>query len=209
LNKILLLEDDPLLGKTLKKFLEKNSFEVVWAKNGEEAETFSYNETFLLYLFDINVPLYNGDDLLLDLRDSGDRTPCLLISALIDIKSITKGFQSGADDYIKKPFDPQELLVRIQAKTAMLQESIKYGEYELFLTTQNITYKGEEYLLSHTQKNIFIALLKNYPNLVIKEELLLFLESQNSLALRVNITKLKQKLAVDIQNVRGVGYKLA
>ena len=208
MNKILLLEDDPLLAKTLKKFLEKNSYKVDWVKNGDEASQFSYTNKYDLYLFDINVPLFNGDDLLLALRDSGDKTPAILISALVDIQSITKGFKSGADDYIKKPFDPQELLIRIKSKTNRLTKSLNYKEYKLLLDEERIFHKDEEIFLSHIHKNIFISLMKNYPNPVTKEELMLFLESQNDLALRVNITKLKQKLSIDIQNIRGVGYKL-
>ena len=208
MNKILLLEDDPLLAKTLKKFLEKNSYSVDWARNGEEASSYSYDNSYILYLFDINVPLYNGDDLLKDLRDSNDKTPCILISALVDVDSISKGFMSGADDYIKKPFDPNELLVRIKAKTQRLNNLIKYGDYEIYVDDERIFYNSKEIFLSYILKNIFISLVKNYPNPVTKNELMLFLETPNDLALRVNITKLKQKIDVEIQNVRGVGYKL-
>jgi DNA-binding response OmpR family regulator len=208
LNKILLLEDDPLLAKTLIKFLQKNSFEVVWAKDGEEASSLTYDDNFDLYLFDINVPLYNGDDLLKDLREAQDFTPCILISALVDIESITKGFMSGADDYIKKPFEPDELIIRIKSKTNNLKNSIKYKDYEIILEKDKILYKGQEIFLSNIHKNILISLIKNYPNPVTKDELMLFLEIPNDLALRVNMTKLKQKISIDIKNIRGVGYKL-
>ena len=209
MNKILLLEDDPLLAKTLKKFLEKNNFDITWAKDGEEALDFSYENRYDLYLFDINVPLLNGDDLLLSLREADDKTPCIIISALVDIESMTKGFDSGADDYVKKPFDPEELLIRIKAKTNSLKKYITYKDYKLQLDTQEIFYKDQIFHLSHLLKNIFISLLTHYPNPVTKEELSFLFEKPNDLSLRVNITKLKQKLNIDIQNVRGVGYKLA
>ena len=200
---------DTILAKTIKKFLEKNNYEVDWARDGEDASELVYENRYDLYLFDINLPRFNGDDLLLSLREADDKTPAILISALVDIDSITKGFQSGADDYIKKPFDPQELLVRIRSKTKELKKSITYKDYTIYLDEDKIFYKDEELYLSAVHKNIFLALVKNYPNPVVKDELMLYLESQTDLALRVNITKLKQKLSLDIQNVRGVGYKLA
>jgi DNA-binding response OmpR family regulator len=208
LSSILLLEDDPLLAKSLQKYLMKNDYNVEWVKDGNQAIEATYSKEYSLYLFDINVPLMQGDDLLKSLRDAGDTTPTILISALVDIESITKGFRSGADDYIKKPFSPDELLVRIAAKTNKLKPAIHYKEYELLVESEQIFYKGEEIFLPTIAKHIFIALLKNYPNPVTKEELLLFLEAQNDLALRVNITKLKQKVDATIENVRGVGYKL-
>jgi DNA-binding response OmpR family regulator len=208
LNKILLLEDDPSLAKSLIKFLSKNGYKIDWAKDGEEASSLSYDENYLLYLFDINVPQYNGDDLLADLRQAEDFTPCILISALVDIESVTKGFRSGADDYIKKPFEPQELLIRIEAKTNQLTNSIRYKDYELVIDEDKILYQNSEIFLSYTLKYILISLIKNYPNPSTKEELMEYLEAQNDLALRVNITKLKKKLNIDIQNIRGIGYKL-
>ena len=208
MNKILLLEDDPILAKTVKRFLLKNGYEVDLVQDGEEALEATYKQQYALYLLDINVPLLNGDDMLLLLRESGDTTPSILISALVDIESQTKGFASGADDYIKKPFDPQELLLRIKAKTHQLKKNIHYKEYELLIDEQKILKNSKELSLSQTQKNIFISLLQNYPNPVTKEELMLFLESPTDLALRVNITKLKQKLELSLENVRGVGYKL-
>ncbi len=208
MNKLLLLEDDPNLSKTLIKYLSLNDYEVDWAKNGEEAIEMSYENSYDLYLFDINVPLINGVDLLSMLRESGDLTPAIIISALVDIASVTKGFIAGADDYVKKPFDPDELLVRIRAKTATLKQVIKFKDFEINIDTQDIFYKKEALYLGDVQKNIFIALVKNYPNLVVRDELLDLLEHPSAIALRVNMTKLKKHLNIEIQNIRGVGYKI-
>ncbi len=208
MSKLLLLEDDPSLAKTLIKYLSTHHYEVDWAKDGEEALDMCFENRYDLYLFDINVPLINGIDLLVSLREADDFTPTIIISALVDIESVTKGFIAGADDYIKKPFDPEELLVRIKAKTAALKEKIKYKVFEVDVQLNTITKNGEELLMGEVQKNILIALIKNYPNPVIKDELMEFLENPTDLALRVNISKLKKNLAVEIQNVRGVGYKI-
>ena len=208
MNKILLLEDDPLLGKTISKFLEKNHFSITWVKDGKEAIDITYENKFDLYLFDINVPYLNGDDLLKELRDANDRTPCIIISALVDIDSISKGFSSGADDYIKKPFDPSELLIRIKAKMNILQDVIIYKDYKIFPTTQRVFLEDKEVFLSNSLKHMFILLVKNYPNPVLKETFFDFLNISTDLSLRVNMTKLKKTLNLDIKNVRGVGYKL-
>ncbi len=206
--KILLLEDDPTLSKTLIKFLTKEGFVVDHAKNGEEAVDLSYENSYDLYLFDINVPLLNGIDLLQSLRDAEDFTPTIIISALIDIESVTNGFIAGADDYVKKPFDPEELLIRIKAKTATLKKKVKFKEFEIDLQKNEIYKNGAFVDLGDVQRDIFLSLVKNYPNPVSKDELLYLLEKPSDLALRVNISKLKKRIGVDIKSVRGVGYKI-
>ena len=208
MNKILLLEDDPNLSKTLIKYLKINGYEVDWAKNGEEAINLSYDNSYALYLFDINVPLISGVDLLTALREAEDFTPTIIISAMIDIETVTKGFIAGADDYVKKPFDPEELLIRIKAKTATLKSKITFKEFEIDLQSQKIYYKKEVLYLANVQKNLLISLIQNHPNPVSKHELMLLLEKPTDLALRVNIAKLKKSLNIEIQNIRGVGYKI-
>ena len=206
MSSILLLEDDPTLAKSLLRYLSSHNYQIDWVKNGEEALDFCYEKSYTLYLFDINVPLINGSDLLLSLRDAGDQTPTILISALIDIDSITKGFRAGADDYIKKPFDPEELLVRIQAKTTYQQKNIIFREFEI--DQNRILHQGIELELGMVQNRILIALIKHYPNPVSKDDLLDLLEKPSSLALRVNISKIKSRLNIEIKNIRGVGYKI-
>jgi len=208
MSKLLLLEDDPSLSKTLIKYLTFHDNEVDWAKNGEEALDMCFENRYDLYLFDINVPLINGVDLLASLREADDFTPTIIISALVDIESVTKGFIAGADDYLKKPFDPEELLIRIKAKTSALQEKLTYKAYEIDMQNNIIRKEGQMINLGDVLKNIFISLVKNYPNPVTKDEIMLLLEQPTDLAMRVNISKLKKALDIDIENVRGVGYKI-
>jgi len=205
---VLLLEDDPSLSKTLIKYLTRNDYLVEWAKNGEEAMDLSYKNRYDLYLFDINVPLLNGIDLLSALREADDFTPTIIISALVDVGSVTKGFIAGADDYLKKPFDPEELMIRIKAKTSTLKRSIVVQDFEVDMQKEELFHKGKPLYLGTVQKNILLSLIRNRPNPVTKDELMLFLEKPSDLALRVNITKLKKSLGIQIQNVRGVGYKI-
>ena len=208
MTSILLLEDDPNLATSLLKYLKRQAYEVTWVKNGEEALDASYDNPYDLYLFDINVPLLNGIDLLQSLREAGDTTPTIIISALIDITSMSRGFRAGADDYVKKPFDIEELLVRIQAKTSSHLDEIHYREFTLLVQEQQIYYRSQALDLSLIQKRIFVSLLQNYPNPVTKEEMLLLLDKPTDLALRVHISKLKKKLDIELVNIRGVGYKI-
>ncbi len=206
--RLLLLEDDQNLGKSLQKYLEKSNYLIDWARDGEEALELSYNNKYALYLFDINVPLINGIDLLGELREAEDFTPTIIISALTDIESVTKGFMAGADDYLKKPFDPEELLVHIQAKTGELKKHITFRNFEIDRGTNQIKKEGELLHLGEVQKRLFISLVQHYPNPVSKEELLELLHKPTDLALRVNMTKLKKLLAIKVKNLREVGYQI-
>ena len=112
---ILLLEDDLLLGESLKDFLEEEGFYVILCRNGQEALNRSYEQHFDLYLLDINVPLVSGLDLLRDLREADDRTPAIFLTSHQEKSVMLEGFGRGADDYLKKPVDMDELLVRVAA----------------------------------------------------------------------------------------------
>jgi len=207
-NKLLLLEDDPLVAKSLIRYLELHSYSIDWAIHGEEALDLSYDNHYQLYLIDINVPLLNGIDLLQMLRESGNRTPAIIISAQVDVESVTRGFIAGADDYLKKPFDPQELLIRIQAKTKALDTKKIIGTLEINFAKEEIYLDNNLLYIPEIQRKILISLAINYPNPATKDELLLLLESPTDIALRVNITKLKKRLDIQIKNIRGVGYQI-
>ena len=202
------MEDDPNLAKSLIKYLECYGYSVDWAHDGEEAMELSYRQNYTLYLFDINVPLLNGVDLLSALRHAEDFTPAIIISAQIDIASVTKGFIAGADDYVKKPFDPEELLVRIKAKTAVLKERITFREYALDVQSDEIFRDNKPFHMGEVQKSIFKKLMISYPNPVVKDELMECMEKPTDLALRVNIVKLKKHTNLEIKSLRGVGYKI-
>lgn len=208
MTKLLLLEDDPNLAKSLVKFLNRSACSVDWAKQGEEAIDFSYENRYDLYLFDLNVPLVSGSDVLSSLRLAGDTTPAIIISAQVGIDSMQEGFRAGADDYVKKPFDPDELLLRIQAKTRQIKQRINVYNFSYDFQTGEIYKNGIMLGMGVVQKQIFTELLKAYPNPLPKELLMEALESPNDGALRVNIVKLKKEPALEIKAVRGVGYKI-
>ncbi len=204
--KILLLEDDQILGETIEIFLTQENYTVLWVTTIEEAEEATFNNHFDLYLFDINLPEGTGLSLLQDLRYAEDTTPTIFITALTDMNSMAKGFKLGALDYIKKPFDPEELLIRIGAK--FKEENIQYGNIFYSPDTQTIRLEGKVVDIGIVPTKIFAKLIDNVGSVVYKEELLDCLEHPSDNALRVNMTKIKQKLSIEIKNIRSRGYLL-
>ncbi len=206
--KILLLEDDEILSQTLKELLENQNYEVMIAKNGNIALDLSFENSFDLYLLDVNVPFLNGFDFLKELRDSGDKTPAFFITALRDLESLSKGFDSGADDYIKKPFDFDELLIRVSAKLNIKDSKITYGNIEFDTDDFTIKKDGEIIKLPQIDKDIFLLFLKNIGKIVNKNSLFDVMEKPSDLALRVHLSKIKKILNIEISNIRGQGYRL-
>ena len=208
-SKILLLEDDKVLSATIVEILQDAGYSVDLANDGEEAADFCYDNSYDLYIFDINVPEINGIELLKDLRYSGDDTPTIYITALVDLDSITKAFEAGAEDYLKKPFFPQELLLRVDNKLkSSKQNVIVYKFIEYYPSTKEVYKDGKIISLGSVQIRLFDSLMQNIGKLTLKETLLDLLEQPSNTALRVAMAKLKQKLEIDITNVRGLGYIL-
>ena len=213
MKKILLIEDDLILGETVTEILESEGFEVVWVKDGQSGLDESFEQRFDLYLFDVNVPFINGFELLNDLRNSGDKTPAIFLTALVDTGSLKKGFDAGADDYIKKPFDMDELIIRVDSTIKKAYHSyaqtVEYGELRYDIDSKKL-FKGEvEIHLSPNEHKILELFLKNIDKPVSKEELLFYVHNDSvgsEAALRVHISKLK-KLGLHISNIRGIGYR--
>ena len=205
--KILLLEDDVILHESLKVYLEMEAFEVSSAFNAQDIYDITFEERFDLYIFDVNLMGENGFEILKALRESGDNTPAIYTTALVDISSMSQGFAVGADDYIKKPFDPEELVLRIKHRY-MKNNTLIYKNITYNPQTKEI-YRDEQLtLLSNILSNIFHLFMNNINKIVPNEVLLDMLDNPNQNALRVNISKLKTKLNLDIKNIRGVGYIL-
>jgi DNA-binding response OmpR family regulator len=204
--RILILEDDQIFGETLELFLTKKGYKIDLVTTIEEAEEITFDNRFDLYLFDINLPDGKGLDLLNALRFAEDETPTIFITALTDLNSMAEGFRLGAVDYIKKPFVPKELLIRIEAK--FREKSIRYGDI-LYNPSTKIIMKNKEPLdIGRVPTQIFAKLLERMGQIVLKEELLEVLEQPSNNALRVNITKIKQRLSIEIKNIRSRGYIL-
>ncbi len=207
MGKILLVEDDTVLAESLKTYLELNGYSVDIAYSYEEAADLTFENKYDLYILDVNLLDGSGINLLEDLRFSEDKTPAIFISALRDIKTIAKGFEAGAEDYIKKPFEPEELLIRIKARLGN-KKSKKLQYKDISIEEGRIFKDGEEVDLGNIQKKIVEKLVENQGRVVPKEDLLDLLNSPSDLALRVAISKIKKKLGINIKSIRGIGYTL-
>ena len=205
--KILLLEDNKTLHQSLKAYLEMELFQIFSAFSADEAYDLTYDNSFDLYIFDVNLGVDNGFEILKSLRRSGDRTPTIYITALTDIVSMTQGFKAGADDYIKKPFDPEELVLRIKSRY-MVNNLLSYKNITYNPLTKEIYDNGSYVALSNIMSGLFHLFMTNKNRVVATHLLLDELISPNANALRVNMSKLKSKLNLDIKNIKGVGYML-
>ncbi len=205
---ILLLEDDTLLAETLQELLQSEGYDVTLVMDGGAAADASYEGSFDLYIFDINVPEINGLELLESLRGADDKTPAIFISALVDLNSISRGFAVGADDYIKKPFFPEELLIRVNAKLAQESTSMNYADLEYDPQTKMLRKSGRTIAMGDVQERLFDLFMHNVDQVLDKEILMESLEKPSPTALRVALTKLKQTTGLNIKNLRGVGYIL-
>ncbi len=216
--KILLLEDDTLLNEIIEEFLEELGHEVHSTFDGEEALEAVYENSFDLLLLDVNVPSLNGFDLLKNLRENSIDIPTIYITSLHTSKDMEKGFKSGADDYIKKPFHLSELELRINNIKRLRQientgeqrvsSSISYSYDTKFIVVDDI-----ETRLSKIEAKVFEYLLKNKDKSVSIEEIALnnwiYDEVPTDTTIRTYIKNLRKVLGKErILNIKGIGYKL-
>ncbi|SFV53805.1 two-component response regulator [hydrothermal vent metagenome] len=208
MGKILLLEDDIALAETIQELLIDGGYEVDMVFTGNDAIDASYENSYALYIFDINVPDMSGLDILESLRDASDTTPAIFISALIDMNSIAKAFAIGADDYIKKPFFPEELLIRVDAKLGLGTQSIEYNNLVYTPHNKELYKNGKIIALGEVQESICNLFFTNIGNVLEKSILMECLQSPSDAGLRVALNKFKQTTGVTLKNLRGIGYIL-
>ena len=206
--KILLLEDDEILAQTMLQILKQENYDVTLVNDGEEVLAYTYENKYDLYLFDINVPLLNGLDTLKLLREAQDSTPTFFITARRDPANILEGFECGCDDFIKKPFDLDELLARIKAILRRRNPTIRHGDITFDLLENRVFKDNEEISLGLVEKEIFSLLIRNINITVNKSTFFDYMNRPSDSALRVLISKLKKVLELNITNIKGIGYKL-
>lgn len=212
-NKILLLEDDILLGETIVDLLEDEEYLVTYCVNGQQAIDTTFENKFDIYLLDINVPLINGLTVLKELRDADDNTPTIFLTSHKD--KLKDAFLTGGDDYITKPFDNDELLLRIHALLKRTKTSIctEIGLLSHNETLNRIIYDNKELDLSIKEYQLLLLLMKHVNSTVSKDLIIQELwnasDGGSNGAVRVYINRIKQLVPnITIQNIRGIGYKL-
>jgi len=212
--KILLLEDDISLASILVDHLE-DDYEVVQTYSMKKALSLSEEQKFDLYIFDINVPDGDGISLLKELRSFNDATPTIFITAFHDTKYLKAAFESGANDFIKKPFDLEELSQRIDnIKRQFGLDSLITIEEDIIFDTKThlIKTSAKTFTMTHKESDFLHYMYKNRSRVVSSDELLQniweFDEMPSDDAVRTVIKNLRKYIGKEhILNVRGQGYK--
>ncbi|MFA6741485.1 MAG: response regulator transcription factor [Arcobacteraceae bacterium] len=215
--KILLLEDDLILNEIIEEHLISQKYEVISVFTGLEAQDLVYSQKFDLLLLDVNVPILNGFELLKELRQKEIYTPAIFLTSLNQISDIEKGFKSGCDDYIKKPFELKELDIRINNIKRLFQinpNNLIEISKDIFLDKKNLMIEKEQNHIHITKKECEVLeyLINNNTKVVSINELSLnvwaYEETPISSTIRTYIKNLRKILGDEyIINLRGVGYR--
>lgn len=218
--KVLLLEDDAQLSEIIAEYLEENSCDVRLAYDGQEAIDRIYEEKFDILLLDVKVPLMNGFDLLLRIRNEGNETPAIFLTSLNSMDDLSKAFEVGCDDYLKKPFELRELLLRVKTitKRAFFHKAaplIELGRGICFdINSSKIIKDGTSITLSKKESLILRLLVKHRGKIVtpqmIFENAWDYEDEPSEMSLRTYIKNIRKIIGKElIENVRGQGYTIA
>lgn len=219
--KVLLAEDEASLGMIVKESLETRNFTVFHAENGEEALKIYKTEKPNILVLDVMMPIKDGFTLAKEIRAENKHIPIIFLTAKSQTSDVLEGFNNGGNDYLKKPFSMEELIVRIKALLNRIElktdtENIKIGNYLFNLTKQNLTFSEEEQKLTHREAQLLFYLFEKKNEVLDRTFILNKLWGNddffNARSMDVFISKLRKKLNQDeniqIINVRGFGYKL-
>lgn len=216
--KIFLLEDDFSLNKLICNALDKKGFFVTSVDNGYDAMTQIINNTYDLYILDINVPGFNGHEVLAQIRKKNTELPVIIVSAELDIDNISKAYELGCNDYLKKPFELEELLLHIKyhiktiLKNDLDKDIIEIGfGFRFDLKEKNLYKYDHDIELTQKEKLLLTLFVNNLDKTVTSEMIHEYVwdnKAVESVSMRSVIHKLQKKLKSGmIANIRGVGYK--
>tara|TARA_B100001013_G_C24607971_1_gene441892 strand:- start:938 stop:1624 length:687 start_codon:yes stop_codon:yes gene_type:complete len=218
---ILIVDDDIRILELIKSYLNKNNFRVSTAKNASDAREKLDSLEFDLLIIDIMMPGENGLEFTSSLKKTNLNNPILLLSALGNSKDRINGLEKGADDYLPKPFEPKELLLRINNLLKRNQinkkgkKIVKFGPFKFNLKREILTKENSRIILTPSESKILYILAKNNNEPIYREDLSKILKiSLSSRALDVQITRLRHKIEknkkfpIYLQTVRGRGYVL-
>lgn len=213
--RLLLVEDDELLGDAVKAGLTQYSYIVDWLKDGEAARAAIRTESFELVILDLGLPKLSGLTLLQHLRAEGNNTPVIILTARESIEDRIKGLDAGADDYLVKPFDLSELSARIRALTRRTQGRIdsilQYRNIKLDPAAHTVTMDDVPLNISRREFALLQKLLENSGRVLSREQLMQSIygweDDVESNALEVHIHNLRKKFNTNfIRTIRGIGY---
>lgn len=215
--RLLLVEDDALLGDGLRAALDKAGFAVTWVRDGKSAVNVVASQDFVAMVLDIGLPAMNGMDVLRDVRAAGNDLPVLMLTARDSTRDKVMGLERGADDYVVKTADMEELVARIRAlirRSGRASGVLKVGDLTLNLTTHSATLGSNAIAVSAREAAVLRALMDRAGRVItrgqLEEALYGWGKAAESNAVEVHIHNLRAKLGADlIKTVRGVGYTIA
>ena len=221
--KVLYVEDEVFLGKIVKETLESRGFEVLMETHGARVLTAYENGRPDICVLDVMLPDVSGFELAEAIRTRNDDIPIIFLTAKTQTEDLVRGFRTGGNDYIRKPFSMEELIVRIEnclrvrkdPSTAVVPETLGIGEFVFYVNRQVLTGCGEERKLSYRESELLRQLWIHRERVIAREDILLaiwgndsFLNSRN---LDVYITRLRGYLRgderVEILTIKGIGYR--
>ena len=213
--RVLLVEDDGMIAQGLQTALRQAGFAVDWMRDGGSAAAALKTSAFDVMLLDLGLPHRDGIDVLRELRKRGDKTPVIILTARDEIQHRIAGLDAGADDYVVKPFDLDEVMARMRSvlrrATGRGDSTIQHGDLRLDLAARTIERNGTPVILSAHEYAVLEALLQR-PGAVLsrsqlEDRLYGWDEQIGSNAVEVYIHGLRRKLGSDvIRTLRGVGY---
>lgn len=220
--KVLFAEDEPALAQIVKESLETRDFLVSLAENGKEALRLFGEKNPDILVLDVMMPVKDGFSVAKEIRQLNENIPIIFLTARSQTTDVVEGFKVGGNDYLKKPFSMEELIVRMHNLLSRkeLQEAseiLKIGNYVFDFPKQYLSYGNEEKeLLTHREAQLLFHLCKNKNEVLDRSLILIKLWGDddffNARSMDVFISKLRKKLSKDknvqIVNVRGYGYKL-
>ena len=216
--RLLLVEDDEMIGAAAREGLRQEGHAVDWVRDGAQAEAAAANGVYDLVLLDLGLPRRDGLAVLRTLRAKGSDVPVLIITARDAVSDRVAGLDAGADDYLVKPFDLDELAARVRAvlrrRAGRASAVLRVGELELDMAAHQVRWKGREVALSAREYALLEALADRpgafLSRAQLEERLYGWDAEVASNAVEVHIHALRRKLdPALIRNVRGLGYSLA
>jgi len=216
--RLLLVEDDEMIGAAAREGLRQEGHAVDWVRDGTQAEAAAANGVYDLMLLDLGLPRRDGLTVLRTLRAKGNDVPVLVITARDAVADRIAGLDAGADDYLVKPFDLDELAARVRAvlrrRAGRSSALLRVGELEIDAAERRVRWKGREVQLSAREYALLDALADRpgafLSRAQLEERLYGWDEEVASNAVEVHIHALRRKLDPSlIRNVRGLGYSLA
>jgi len=217
--KVLLAEDELSLAQIVQESLETRGFMVDLAKDGEEAQNYFNTNSYDILVLDVMMPKKDGFTLAREIRESNGEIPILFLTAKSQTKDVVEGFEIGGNDYLKKPFSMEELIVRIKALLNRVQsalDTLSIGQYRFDRTQQVLIYNDVQEVLTHRENELLYHLIQKKNDVLDRSYILKKLWGSddffNARSMDVFISKLRKKLKKDprvqIVNIRGYGYKL-